>query len=300
MTPEGVEGEAGLHDSSRSTTRTISDSSFFGEHPASTLPTLAEVRAINKESGNIRGTMFNQPSPVKFPSLDLIVKYGADTTVTEAETQIMVYKQLKGKVPVPEVFGWTEDGGQVFIYMSLVGGEPLEQRWGALNDEEREAVCKEPNGMVKAWRSLELPDQVFYVGGLDNQPLNDIFLSCHRDLAGPFYGADAVQKFQDGCDIEIDGKVPVVFTHDDLVPPNILLSPGANLVVAAIIDWGQAGWYPAYWEYCKGRRVRPNPEYFDEALDGEWNTRYLPTVLDPVDDETVYHPWLWFVLSKGI
>ncbi|KAL4869826.1 kinase-like domain-containing protein [Aspergillus spectabilis] len=158
----------------------------------------------------------------------------------------MVYKQLKGKVPVPEVFGWTEDGGQVFIYMSLIGGEPLEQRWGALNDEEREAVCKELNNMVKAWRSLEQPDQVLYVGGLDNQPLNDIFLSGHRDLAGPFHGADAVQKFHNGCDIEIDGEVPVVFTHDDLVPPNILLSPGTNPVVAAIIDWGQAGWYPAY------------------------------------------------------
>ena len=138
------------------------------------------------------------------------------------------------------------------------------------------------------------------LGGLDNQPLNDIFLSAHKDLAGPFYGADAVQKFQDGCDIEIDGEVSVVFTHDDLVPPNILLSPGPNPAVAAVLDWGQAGWYPAYWEYCKARRVRPNPEYFDEDLDEEWNTKYLPTILDPVDDETVYHPWLWFVLSKGI
>lgn len=164
MTPEGVEGEAGPHDSSHNTTRTFSDSSFFKEHRASSLPTPAEVRVINEESGNIRGTRFNRPPPVKFPSLDLIVKYGADTTVTEAKTQNMVYKQLKGKVPVPEVFGWTEDGGQVFIYMSLIGGEPLEQRWGALNDGEREAVCKELNDMVKAWRSLEQPDQVLYVG----------------------------------------------------------------------------------------------------------------------------------------
>ncbi|OQD71271.1 hypothetical protein PENPOL_c001G03919 [Penicillium polonicum] len=300
MTPEGVEGEAGVRDPSYNTTRTISDCSFFREHRASTLPTPAEVRAINEESGNIRGTSFNRPPPVEFPSLGLIIKYGADTTVTEAETQNMVYNQLKGKVPVPEVFGWTEDGGQVFIYMSLIAGEPLEERWGALNDNEREAICKELNGMVKAWRSFEQPDQVLYVGGLDNQPLNDIFLSGHRDLAGPFYGEDAVQKFQNGCDIEIDGEVPVVFTHDDLVPPNILLSPGTNPVIAAIIDWGQAGWYPAYWEYCKAHRVRPNPEYFDEDLHEEWKTRYLPTILDPVDDETVYHPWLWFVLSKGI
>lgn len=117
-------------------------------------------------------------------------------------------------------------------------------------------------------------------------------------MAGPFHGADAVQKFQNGCDIEIDDEVPVVFTHDDLVPPNIILSPGPNPRVAAIIDWGQAGWYPAYWEYCKARRVRPID--FDEELYEEWITKYLPTILDPVDDETTYHPWLWFVLSKGI
>ena len=128
------------------------------------LPTPAEVRGINENSDSIRGTRFNRPPPVKFPSLGLIVKYGADTTVTEAETQNMVCKQLKGKVPVPEVFGWTKDGGQVFIYISLIAGEPLEQRWGALNDEERGAVCKELNSMVKAWRGLEQPDQVLYVG----------------------------------------------------------------------------------------------------------------------------------------
>lgn len=164
MTPEGEEAEAGLHNSSHNTTKTIPESTFFMERRASALPTPAEVRAINEESGSIRGRRFNRPEPVKFSSLGLIVKYGADTTVTEAETQHMVYKQLKGKVPVPEVFGWTEHGDQVFIYMSLIGGDPLEQRWGALNEEEKEAICKELNGMVKAWRLLEPPDEVPYVG----------------------------------------------------------------------------------------------------------------------------------------
>jgi hypothetical protein len=164
MTAEGIQGETGLHDSSHNTTRTICDSRLFSEHQASTLPTPAEVRAINEESGNIRGTRFNRAPPVKFPSLGLIVKYGADTTVTEAKTQNMVYRQLNGKVPVPEVFGWTEDDGQVFIYMALIRGETLEQRWSALNNEEREAVCKELNSMVKTWRSLKQPDQVLYVG----------------------------------------------------------------------------------------------------------------------------------------
>jgi hypothetical protein len=159
MTP-GVEGAAGLHPSHN--TRTIFDSSFFREHRASALPTPAEVRSINEESADITGRRFNRPPPVKFPSLGLFVKYGADTTITAAETQHMVYKQLKGKVPVPEVFRWTKDGGQVFIYMSLIEGETLEQRWSSLNDKEREAICKELNDMAKAWRLLQ-PD-LLYVG----------------------------------------------------------------------------------------------------------------------------------------
>ncbi|KAK1772723.1 hypothetical protein QBC33DRAFT_522312 [Phialemonium atrogriseum] len=52
------------------------------------------------------------------PSLGLVVKYGANVTATETQTQMMVLRRLQGTVPVPEVFGYTEDGGQRFVYMS--------------------------------------------------------------------------------------------------------------------------------------------------------------------------------------
>ncbi|KAJ5081358.1 phosphotransferase enzyme family protein [Penicillium alfredii] len=42
-----------------------------------------------------------------------------------------------------------------------------------------------------------------------------------------------------------------------------------------------------------------NPVYFGGAVQ-EWHSRYWPMILDPVDDEEYYNPWLWFVLSKGI
>jgi Phosphotransferase enzyme family len=141
---------------------------------------------------------------------------------------------------------------------------------------------------------------IYFIGSLGKQPLNEIFLMWHPELTGPFQGANAVQQFQEACGINIGGEVPIVFTHDDLVPPNILLSPGPSPKVAAIVDWGQAGWYPAYWEYCKARRVTLSPECFSVAAQEEWHTKYLPMILDPVDDETYYNPWLFFVLSKGI
>ena len=133
----------------------VPESSFFKERRAPALPTPAEIRAINKESGNIRATNFNRPPPVMIPSLGLVVKYGADVTAVEAQTQMMIREQLQSQVPVPEVFGWTEDGGQRFIYMSLIEGETLQERWGDMNEDERRAVCEELKHMVKAWRALE-------------------------------------------------------------------------------------------------------------------------------------------------
>lgn len=119
---------------------TFPDSSFFKEKRALALPTPADIRAVNQKSDYILATNFNRPQPVRIPSLGLFVKYGGDVTIIEAQTQIMVREKLRGRVPIPEVFGWTEDGGQRFIYMSLIEGETLQERWGDMNEHERQAI----------------------------------------------------------------------------------------------------------------------------------------------------------------
>lgn len=141
---------------------------------------------------------------------------------------------------------------------------------------------------------------MIFPGSLNNQPLREFFICDYPVLQGPYHGVDAVDRFHQGCDIDISVEVPVVFAHNDLLPPNILLTRGQHPSVAAIIDWAQSGWYPAYWEYCKILRCRSNPAYFDDDLQEEWNTKYLPLIIDPVDIETYYHPFTWFYLSKGV
>lgn len=134
------------------------------EKRASTLPGPNEVRAINESTGNVRSRNFHRPPPVIVPSLGLIVKYGADVTILEVRTQMMVREKLRGQVPVPEVFGWAEDGDQRFIYMSLVEGMTLEEIWPTLSESSREAVCEELKYMVKAWRTLEHGEHGRYIG----------------------------------------------------------------------------------------------------------------------------------------
>jgi hypothetical protein len=70
----------------------------------------------------------------------------------------MVREKLQGRVPVPEVYGWTEDGGQRFIYMELIQGDTLEVRWRGMTEPERLAVCEELKDMVSAWRGLAQKD----------------------------------------------------------------------------------------------------------------------------------------------
>ncbi|UNI21190.1 hypothetical protein JDV02_007201 [Purpureocillium takamizusanense] len=236
-------------DSTRITTFT--ESSFFKERPTWKLPSPAEIRALNKESGNRRAEELSRPSPVTVPSLGLFVKYGADVTVAEVETQIRMRELLQGRVPIPEVFGWADDGGQRFIYMSLVDGDTLQARWGGMSEGERVAVCQELRSMVAAWRALPQEGCEPYVGSLGQRRLNDILLWYRPNFAGPFLGADAVSQFHDACGIMIDENVPITFAHADICPPNVLLTEGADPKVASVIDWGQAGWYPSYWENCK-------------------------------------------------
>ncbi len=135
------------------------ESSFFKKGRGPALPTPAEIRAINKELGHILAT-----PPVVIPSLGLIVKYGTHITIAEAHTQLMMRELLQGQVPVPEIFGLAEDGGQRFIYMSLIEGGTLLERWGDMNEDERRAICEELKRVVNVWRALEQVKHNRYIG----------------------------------------------------------------------------------------------------------------------------------------
>ncbi|KAF4961197.1 hypothetical protein FGADI_434 [Fusarium gaditjirri] len=262
------------------------------------LPSPAEIRALNEATGHYRAKSLNRPPPVIIPSLGLAVKYGTDVTAAEAETQVMLHERLRDQVPIPEVFGWTEDEGQRFIYMSLIEGDTLQIRFGTMEEGERQAVCNELKDMANAWRALSQDETDIYIGSVGKEPLNDIFVTGQPGRSGPFFGTNAVRQFHDACGIDIDEEIPISFTHNDFCSPNIILSHGPNPKVVGIIDWGQSGWFPSYWEYCKARRVGVVDQEFTSEHCEEWQTQYLPQIIDPVDDETFYHPWLYFMLSN--
>ena len=92
--------------------------------------------------------------------------------LTEAKAQKELHHLLQGQVPIPEIFGWTEDAGQTFIYMELVEGVTLQERWPILDETDRLAICEELKHMVEAWRALDQGASVPYIGECASSTLN--------------------------------------------------------------------------------------------------------------------------------
>ena len=88
-----------------------------------------------------------------------------------------------------------------------------------------------------------------------------------------FLNADEINAFLDAkneprfAGERFVADTPLVFTHRDFVPRNLILSSGTLWVV----DWGLSGWYPPYTEYCSiagdwGDRDYPTPVSWKEAV----------------------------------
>ncbi|KAL7271649.1 hypothetical protein RUND412_005572 [Rhizina undulata] len=80
------------------------------------------------------------------------LNFGNPDRVTIAEGQCLwaIRKLLHGQIPVPEVYGWCKDDNDVFIYMELVHGVTLEERWESLSGEERIEISEQLRSSSKS------------------------------------------------------------------------------------------------------------------------------------------------------
>lgn len=113
------------------------ESSFFQKPNAPlSLPTPTEVKEVASHSENPSAKLVTRPPPVTFPNLGLLVKYETEITLAGGQCLLFIRNTLSEAVPVPEVYGWCEDGDKVFIYMELVDGMTLEKSWDTMTEGE--------------------------------------------------------------------------------------------------------------------------------------------------------------------
>jgi hypothetical protein len=140
------------------------ESSFFKSNgPTRSLPTPAEVRARSPLD-----TSSSQPPPVKFENLKLVVKFGPHVSVAEAQCLWLIRKMLPSEVPVPEIYGWRVDGRLVFLYMQLIRGPTLNERWDALSDSDKTAVCDHLRQIITSLRRLKQAPGDSFIGMSQN------------------------------------------------------------------------------------------------------------------------------------
>lgn len=102
--------------------------------------------------------------PVLFKNQGLVVKYGWEITVAEAQCLWYMNRHMKDQIPTPELYGWCRDNGETFIYMQFVDGDTLEDAWPQLTEAERDNICSQLRACIKAWRGLRQESEPFFIG----------------------------------------------------------------------------------------------------------------------------------------
>lgn len=181
---------------------------------------------------------------------NLLVKYGGDTNINEAQTMIFV-KDHCTVLRVPEVHLVFERDHRIYIVMHYVDGLDLQHTWDSLDSASRQSVMSQLATYLHELRNLNPAGTA--PGPLDRKICNGRWFT--------FYGAGPFQTNQHLVDwlnhkLEISNVPtferfttdhPLVFTHQDIAPRNLILDEEGTLWM---IDWAWAGWYPAYFEYA--------------------------------------------------
>ncbi|KAK1759008.1 hypothetical protein QBC47DRAFT_409804 [Echria macrotheca] len=291
-------------------------SSFFRQNQGQIdLPTPEQIRqeaARLSLSQNQAGV-----THVPIPSLKLLVKYGPTVTSTEAKNQLLLRRLLPKDVPVLEVFGWRKDADDTFIYMSLPeSGIPLSDAWPLLSEDQKTEITTQLRQVVRSWRRLRQNNSTrTRVESIDQTPLHDTIFTPTPSTTtkpGPFPDVPTFHtwfvqtamspppstshthlpssSFHFQPNAFFQDKTPILFTHASLHPSNILISTTTpNPSILAILDWSQAGWYPAYWEFCKARRACNVGSGSNIAALRDWEGTYMPWILD--DEKVGIKKW---------
>lgn len=209
-------------------------------------------------------------------SADTVAKTGP--SVTPAEASAMRLAKERG-VPVPSVLDVYQDPETTWwvILMSKVDGDSLDIQWDVLTEQDKESVIQSLKPITERLRSGKTSR---CIGSVDMTGITDaLFLSRY---SGPFvneaeFTAGLIQSLsarQEGAWMQLLSQLLMsmpyhgdesIFTHGRLNPQNILVRDGE---VVAILDWGEAGYYPRYWETVKACFWHADVEFFLGALGG--------------------------------
>jgi len=202
----------------------------------------------------------------------LFLKLVISRSVAQSEIAAMRLVRAHTSIPVPRAwtrFNWF---GDEYILMSRMPGVDLHSVWDRLSDDDRDRVVDQLAPFTAQLRAIPSTHGPSNICAANGGPVHDHRLPAkHR---GPFPDEAAfnyvlryfepLENLPAAVIAAQERTHPVVFTHGDIMPRNILVD---GTRVTALLDWDAAGWFPAHWEYRKARWTVTGP------LESSWTPR---------------------------
>jgi hypothetical protein len=82
--------------------------------------------------------------------------------IAEGQTLYAIRHHLKDIVPVPEVYGWRTDQGELCLY--IMSGRTLEQAWQEMDASNRLRICNELRTSFDGLREFQRSAVHKYIG----------------------------------------------------------------------------------------------------------------------------------------
>jgi len=216
-----------------------------------------------------------------------VVKRGKHVNLVEVETIRLVSQNTT--IPVPEVclaFKHVKTG-ETYVVERRIKGEMLMHVWWRSSEATKIKILQQLRAIVLELREIRAPEGTG-VHNVCGGPLEDMKVSWALVPFGPFKTIEDFHYWlRDGysgsrgltgppwddlnkmLDVHLNGRWPLKFTHADLHHGNIMID-GDH--ITGIIDWGSAGWFPAYWEYARASI---------DTLGGHCDRKYVDHWLEP-------------------
>ncbi|RAH47809.1 kinase-like protein [Aspergillus brunneoviolaceus CBS 621.78] len=190
---------------------------------------------------------------------DLILKDRGPMLPTDESANLCFVKE-NTTIPVPTVITHRAgNNGHALTIITRIPGEPLNEAWPKLTDDEKENIAKQTAEYLLQLRAL----QSDRIEGLDGRPIYSDYLYTEdgRQYA-PCPPLKSDDNVWNGMAARLNPDLPeavrrrlrrympptkpFTFTHNDLTHVNIMVQNGE---LAGIIDWERAGYFPVWWEY---------------------------------------------------
>ncbi|EJF60726.1 kinase-like domain-containing protein [Dichomitus squalens] len=241
---------------------------------AEKLPSWADISSLSDEElfalYDSCEQRFPQLSSVNFKSVcriasDAVMKAGGIMQHVEPVTMSLVRGSTT--ILLPTVLRSLNANGRLGFIMDYIPGQTVAQCWSRLGLWQRFRLCWTIRGYIRQLRRVVIPG--ITRSELFPGPIGDEPQLCYGPMFSHDYGGGPFASYEELTtwfmhkldvnrnirktpteDITFDSSLPLVLTHLDISPHNVVVDNNSRIW---LIDWEFAGFYPQWFEYVAMR-----------------------------------------------